>query len=1174
MKLIALDVRRLPGIDAPFGLASDLGARVTVVQGPNGSGKSSLCRALRALLWPKSEPSVAVDLAARFVHGEDELHVERHGSHVTWSRAGQTIRPPELPPDHLAACFTIAGDDLLGAELERTPRAGTARYARKDEALAVEIARELSGGFDLRALRSALAPPPRIGSAEERALREAQEDLARVTSVHARLHAEAQELEGLERDASAAEEALARARELETALELASVREHARMLAERLASFDKGMERLRGDELEQLRARRTQLVREREALRKADESSAEARATIAAANLPGEGLATAVLDAQKERVRKLAQHESEHRRAVSDEEAWRARREVRRRALDPQGQTAVDLAADRAALDALDAHVRRAQLLARRRAELDAQRAQVEARADAHDVDAIHAALRELATWLRSAPEPAGTLGLDRAGWSLLALIAVTSIVLGLWIHSAWLLLALVAVLVVRIAKLAAPKSARRQCEAAFVALAVAPPASWSEADVARRYEELQRERAQLELAREQHAHGERLRAAASALAIEERAHEVERARLREALGVDASASDLSLAVIAANLIAFQAAQEETAACIARREELEDRRAALSRTIARFLEPFGTLASDDVLALGAALEALERRAESARQGATLLRGAEAQKREAERRCGDVERSIDELFAAVALPRASGDGAADRRDDEIALARRLERLPEWRDVERQLSGARAQEAALSAKLRASGDADATTVALDEAQIRGALSAARAVAAGRDELLKRIQHIRTRVDQVRGAHDLEEALGRVAAAREALHERRERAIDDAVLEGLLAEVEEEERHTTQSPVFHRAKVWFAKFTHFAYELQLGAGESGSEPTFQAFETAAREVRSLDELSTGTRAQLLLAARIAFAIEAERGAKLPLFLDEALLAADPERFRAVADALALLAREEERQVIYLTSDPTDTARWQLIESDLAVVDLARVRKLVRTSSRPLAPLEFQRTQVEGLAPSEIASALGVGAPDPWQAPESVHVYHLVGADPARLQVLLDQHVETLGAVRALAHAPGGARHIEPAELARLEAWGEVFGAFVRAWRTGRGKPLTRDALEATGVTDTYLEAVAALAVELEGDGKLLVNVLRARTDARLRKMHKSTAQKIEEHLAAEGHYDAREVLSEEAIVERAIGAAPEGLLPAEIAARVKSWCRALEPQPARTHTMDSCR
>ena len=42
--------------------------------------------------------------------------------------------------------------------------------------------------------------------------------------------------------------------------------------------------------------------------------------------------------------------------------------------------------------------------------------------------------------------------------------------------------------------------------------------------------------------------------------------------------------------------------------------------------------------------------------------------------------------------------------------------------------------------------------------------------------------------------------------------------------------------------------------------------------------------------DKLSDGTRAQLILAARLAFAEEAEQGAALPLFLDEALDHSDP--------------------------------------------------------------------------------------------------------------------------------------------------------------------------------------------------------------------------------------------------------------------------------------------
>lgn len=1165
MKLVALDIRRLPGIDAPFGLASEIGARVTVIQGPNGSGKSSLCRAIRALLWPKIEPSTTVDLTALFSHGESEFRVERHGSHVTWTSVGSSTRAPDLPPEHVASCFTISGDDLLGEDAERAPRT-TAKFARKDGRFAAEVARELSGGFDLRALRSAIAPAARVGNTEERALRDAQNALGGVTRAHASLHAEAQELAVLEAKERDTKRAAARVKQLETEHERARARETVRVLTAQLAAFEPGMDRLRGDELDELRERRRRLAQERETLRKADEAIAEARAAIAATSLRGEGPTNAVIAAQKQRVHELVQLESEHRRLSSDEWASRAKREEQRKRLDPASDSGAEPRFERAQLAALEVHVRRADELTKRRSELNTQIGEVETSpAQERDLETLDAALRCLEQWLRTPADVPSASKLDPRHWALLALAVGASIALALTVHVAWLALVAVAVLCAITLRRATPRSARSArsaCETEFTALRVPPPQSWSEAAVDARRQELRQERTALALAQERRAHKERLKAKRRELEDEEREHAAERERLRAALGIDAVENDLSLALIAANVIAFRAASDETTACVARRGENEDRRRELGRAIARFLEPFGSVAGDDAAALGCALDELQRRSDSARQAVANLQRAEAQRRDAERRCNELEGSITKVLEVVST----------ELDGEIALARRIERLDEWRALARRLESERANESSLAEKLRTGaspGEADPGE--RTEEEIVTALEAAKALAAERDDLVRRIQDIRTRVEQVRGAHALAEALERVSAARDALAARREDAIADAVLDGLLAQIEDEERQTAQSPVFQRAKSWFAKFTHHAYELQLGASEAGNEPTFQALDTAAREVRSLDELSTGTRAQLLLAARVAFAIEAEHGAKLPLFLDEALLAADPSRFEAVARALALLAREEERQVIYLTSDPMDTQRWRSIGEDVAVVDLARVRKLAAANERPLIPLlELARPSIEGLAPSEIARVLGVAAPDPWQAPDAVHVYHVVGTDFALLRTLLDQHVETLGSVRSLARSPTSARRVADTDLRRVIAWGEVYAAFVHSWRIGRGRPLTRDVLEAAGMSDKYLAPVGEIAAELAWDGKELVRALRTRADARLKNMRETSVQRVEDYFAVHGYYDARDVLAEHAIVERAIDAASGDLLPADVAVRVKSWCRALEPQPARTRTI----
>src|SRR5690606_20666659 len=87
------------------------------------------------------------------------------------------------------------------------------------------------------------------------------------------------------------------------------------------------------------------------------------------------------------------------------------------------------------------------------------------------------------------------------------------------------------------------------------------------------------------------------------------------------------------------------------------------------------------------------------------------------------------------------------------------------------------------------------------------------------------------------------------------------------------------------------------------------------------------------ALDQLSTGTRAQLLIAARLAFALtleaavadEGEELATLPFVLDEALTTSDPERFAQVAGAVLDIVETAGRQFVYLSARPEDAAMWR---------------------------------------------------------------------------------------------------------------------------------------------------------------------------------------------------------------------------------------------------------
>ncbi|RMD81801.1 MAG: hypothetical protein D6815_10845, partial [Candidatus Dadabacteria bacterium] len=101
MKLRRLRIDRLEGIAEGFALENlDLG--LTAVVGPNASGKTSICRAVRALLYPRSADGSAFLEAEFTTSGGRRLKVARQGHEVSWSEDGRATDPPLLPDARLS----------------------------------------------------------------------------------------------------------------------------------------------------------------------------------------------------------------------------------------------------------------------------------------------------------------------------------------------------------------------------------------------------------------------------------------------------------------------------------------------------------------------------------------------------------------------------------------------------------------------------------------------------------------------------------------------------------------------------------------------------------------------------------------------------------------------------------------------------------------------------------------------------------------------------------------------------------------------------------------------------------------------------------------------------------------------------------------------------------------
>ncbi len=209
---------------------------------------------------------------------------------------------------------------------------------------------------------------------------------------------------------------------------------------------------------------------------------------------------------------------------------------------------------------------------------------------------------------------------------------------------------------------------------------------------------------------------------------------------------------------------------------------------------------------------------------------------------------------------------------------------------------------------------------------------------------DELSEQISEVQSDVRHAENERALQDAAANERMALDDLEAHLEEALEIRAAQVLLDIVEEEHESAVKPAALERARDWFDRFTRGDFELSFEQGDDGAW-RFGAVDRrpgAGGLHLSLSELSTGTRAQLLVAARLAFALEAEASGgdekrpvePLPFVLDEALTTSDNERFAQVASAIFDVIERTGRQFIYLSARAEDAELWRDVAAELGAV------------------------------------------------------------------------------------------------------------------------------------------------------------------------------------------------------------------------------------------------
>lgn len=1106
----ALGVRRMPGItDGGFDL-QDLSPGVNVVWGPNGVGKTTTATALERLLWPASVRTGRPLLDARFTLGGADWRVDLEGATARYQCDGQDAPSISgLPP--------AADRDRYRLSLHELLTAG-------DESLAQRILQESAGGYDVGRACSELKfrRDASRATTESGALRQARADRDEIVREEADLRTDEARLQVLTPELADAESEALRRELWERALDRLDAGEEERIARAALESYPPEVAGLRGDEAERLRALREALE---DAVGRAGDAQGEidaARRALGETRLAEEGIPGDVIP----RIEAVLKEVDDLRRAVLQcerdlSEASEAARLEGRNLAGAIGEdrlTSIRLPeVEELARFAREAEQHRAGLKA-----VEAELRWLSTSSEAEDAEGLRRGRDTLAAWLC---QP-GAEDRARARYRMLALLSgglalVAGTALGIGVHPAWFVVAALAGVLLCIVLFFRPDGeGRTERQQAYERLGLDLPARWEPAEVEVLLDRLEGRIAE---ARYQGVRTQ-FRAAAEArrgeAGVEGARLAAEREALARRVGVAPDMDEAALAYLCQRIARWQDAKsraDQAEAALGTAREQHER--ALSE-LARWISPYVVAEVSSAAELTGTLADLRERQQAHAQATIRLDAALASLRTAGEQVEKLKVECATLLARAGLPE-DGDSEMERLcrlhgDYAAARERHVRAEQDLRTSERRLE-------------ETSGCDDEVRGAARGA-VLAALERSRDAAGRLDALRGERADLEARLRAARERCDMETAIARVETAEQGLRECRDR--DEALVAGwVLSEyVQRETRDRDRPQVFHRARELFAGITHGRYRLDLSDEEV---PEFRAVDTRTGLGCSLDELSRGSRVQLLLAVRIAFIETMEMGVRLPLVLDETLGNSDPHRAEAVMQAVVSLAREG-RQIFYFTARADEAERWvaHLAAADAphCLLDLGEARRLARWSELPERP-DFHAAAAPvpepgGMTHVEYGNALRVPRIDPDSThPDDVHLWYLVD-EPELLHRLLRLGADTWGQLRTLVELAGHSHLGEDATVyTRMEARARGVRHLLEARRVGRGRRVDPEALLRSGaITNAFLDRAERLRQTCEGRADRLFegiqNLPRFRSDA---------AAALRDFLEREGYLDTREPLDD---------------------------------------------
>lgn len=1098
-------IDRIDGIRDGFGI-DELSPGINLIHGPNGIGKSRTAAALQSLIWP-SLTSQGTTLLGNMRVSEDKWNVELDLGKAAYQKNSGSAASfkHSIPPHSHHDRYLLTLQDLLRVD---------------NKNFALEIQTEASGGYDLGRVRSNLKIPATRRSfrpsKSASSLQETRRKLHTLRQHDDVLREQELSLNRLIAEHDNAVAADSRLRELEAARSFRNACEKLQASRLVLDSFPTQLDKMIGTEYTQVESLIHKLRKRREEQHLSKIKVSNAQDEISSTGLPEEIPSNSVTTSLRSRLTDVQRQEEQIQQIQSNVQKHKNQIDVLRNRLN-QGLSEEQMESlDVTGLRTL-AELSREWQQAHQTLKNQNDLAQWLGASNNLDRESIRNGMDLLSRHLRT--QRSGTSG-SRQQLVVVVLIgaAIVIVVEAVLLSSSMsqyaLLLALLAAPLLWLAftmKSDATEEELKEIQSQFSSLNLDTPTSWTVDEITLSLRELQRQSAQAELDSEREVRWGNLQDKRDAAAAELRAVDDKGKSFTESYGVNLKdAVPDTLEQLAKALEDWRRESDQLNGEMSRKQALESNR---DSTLARISEELKSHGLNkplyDATSAQAGIEELAERISKA-QGASSALEHERQRleKEIDPDILDLENQIESIYGEIEL----------EPGDLIGLKALCDQVDAYREAKNAVDQANTTVTNARAHMRPeSGDEN-----LDHDAITTAMAEMSERANRRDDIQANISRIRTEIDRAQHQTQIESEVANEHQELEVLRESRTHDYSSAADRLIFELVQNRNREVNRPPVFRIANELFISFTNGAYSLEL----DDESDEFTAVEAETGRAVRLDNLSSGTRVQLLLAVRLAFIEESEQGVRLPIILDETLGNTDDIRARAIIDATIEIARRG-RQVFYFTAQHDEIGKWSdALKSlntplDWTVLDLASIRG--KAAANPITEYvwdhsTFVKLEIpEGTNHQALYNLLDVPAIDIHSANIlEVDLWYLIPDVPSLVE-LGNRGVRRWGQYLNLHNGSHLQGVWSKPQYEKAKARARVIHEFFSAWRVGRPAPVTADDLKNSNqITDSFWDEVLRCAQAHNWSGAALILALEQGEVSRFRR---ATTEALSEWLSDNG-------------------------------------------------------